>query len=187
MNSTGEAGDSAFRPLTEEEQRTWVPLVQAMLHLLATLDNDLKTGLDLSHLDYGLLMLLHLDPHRRRRMSDLAATFGVEPNVITYRVARMESRGWVRRERAATDKRVVYAHLTEEGLRLLERAVPLHVAGVRRHFLDHVAAPQLAVLADVFGPLQRWQIAQAAGARDEPESPDAEAALPAPFLGETIV
>lgn len=164
------------RPLTEEEQRAWVPLVQSMLHLLATLDDELKRGLDLSHLDYGILMLLQLDPQRRRRMTWLATTFGVEPNIITYRVRRMEERGWVRRGRAAVDRRGVYALLTEDGLALLERAVPLHVAGVRRHFLDGVSPAQLAVLADVFGPLHQRQLAAPATDVSE-EDPDAMGAL----------
>lgn len=158
-SSGAEAGGRPAPPLTAEEQRAWVPLVQGMLHLLATLDDELKRTLDLSHLDYGILMLLRLDRQRRRRMTELARTFGVEPNVITYRVRRMEARGWVRRGRCAADKRGVFAYLTDDGLALLERAMPLHVAGVRRHFLDRISPAQLAVLADVFGPLHERQIA----------------------------
>lgn len=153
-----QADGRSVQPLTAEEQRAWVPLVQAMLHLLATLDDELKQALDLSHLDYGILMLLHLDPQRRRRMTELATTFGVAPNVVTYRVQRMEERRWVRRGRCAVDKRGVYAFLTEEGRALLERASPLHVAGVRRHFLDHISPAQLTALAEVFGPLHQRQI-----------------------------
>ena len=41
-------------------------------------------------------------------MAELATTFGVEPNAITYRVQRMEAHGWVRRGRCAVDKRGVY-------------------------------------------------------------------------------
>jgi len=170
-----EADGRLARPLSKEEQRAWAPLVQSMLHLLATLDDELKRGLDLSHLDYGILMLLRIDPRRRRRMTELATTFGVEPNVITYRVQRMEARGWVRRGRCAVDKRGVYAFLTEDGLALVERATPLHVAGVRWHFLDHVSPAQLAVLAEVFGPLHQRQIAgPAMTAADEEPGPTIE-------------
>ncbi len=177
------------RPLTEEEQRAWVPLVQGMLHLLATLEDDLKRTLDLSHLDYGILMLLQIDPQRRRRMTELATTFGVEPNVITYRVRRMEAHGWARRGRCVEDKRGVYAFLTESGLALLERAVPLHVAGIRRHFLDEVTSAQLVMLADVFGPLQQRQIAGpiTAAVGDDRDSEIAGTATTAQFQGDHMV
>jgi len=183
------AAAAPARPLTREEQRAWVPLVQGMLHLLARLDDELKQAVDLSHLDYGILMLLRLDPHRRRRMAEIAATFGVEPNVITYRVRRMEDRGWVRRVRSATDKRGVYAYLTESGLSLLEQAVPVHVDGVRRYFLDQISPAHLAVLAEVFGPLQQRQAARAASAADA-EATDADphgTASVATLLEEAIV
>ncbi len=184
-----EANGHPVRPLNREEQRAWVPLVQAMLHLLATLDDELKRGLDLSHLDYGILTLLHLDPRRRRRMTELATTFGVEPNVITYRVRRMEEHGWVRRGRATADKRGVYAILTEEGLALLRRAAPLHIQGVRRHFLDQVSPAQLAVLADVFGPLHQRQVAGLGGdmADEEPDTGIRGTPTAARFLGDTVV
>jgi len=175
------------QPLTREEQRAWVPLVQAMLHLLATLDDELKQAVDLSHLDYGILMLLHLDPHRRRRMTELASTFGVEPNVITYRVRRMEARLLVRRDRSTVDKRGVYAFLTEEGLAILEQASPVHIEGVRRHFLDHVSLAQLALLADVFGRLHQRQIVEAMSAAETADDEAYGAATPATLLGEAIV
>lgn len=174
------------RPLTRDEQRAWVPLVQAMLHLLATLDDELKQAVDLSHLDYGILMLIYLDPRRRRRMTELAATFGVEPNVVTYRVRRMEARRLVRRSRSTVDKRGVYAFLTEEGLAILEQASPVHVEGVRRHFIDHVSPAQLALVADIFGPLHQRQVVEAMNAAEVGDD-DVHGAAAGTLLDEAIV
>ena len=44
---------------------------------------ELKASFDISHLDYGLLMLLSQIPERVERMTALADTFGVDPFSIT--------------------------------------------------------------------------------------------------------
>ncbi len=64
---------------TEDEMHAWAPFVIGVLHLLSTLDTELKVAFDLSHLDYGILMLLSQMPEHSQRMSVLAATFGVDP------------------------------------------------------------------------------------------------------------
>ncbi|GAC1362589.1 MAG: MarR family transcriptional regulator [Ktedonobacteraceae bacterium] len=138
---------------TEEERRAWTPFVIGVLHLLATLDAELKDAVDISHLDYGILMLLHMTSEHVRRMSDLALTFGTDPSNITYRVRRMEARGLVERTSSSTDGRVVYVHLTAEGLALLNQARAVHVQGARRHFLDTLDPAQLPLVEAIFGHL----------------------------------
>lgn len=137
----------------EEEMRAWVPFVISVLHLLSILDAELKDAFDLSHLDYGILMLLNQTSERRQRMSDLATAFGVDPSNITYRVRRMEARGLVERCTGTTDGRVVEARLTDEGLVLVRKAQIVHVQGARRHFLNHLEPQQLEVIANVFNTL----------------------------------
>ena len=135
---------------TEDEMRAWAPFVIGVLHLLSVLDTELKDNFDISHLDYGILMLLSHMPERIQRMSVFATTFGVDPANITYRARRMESLGLVERRTDATDGRVVYLHLTENGLDLLRKAQLLHVQGARHHFLDHLEPTQLHAIATIF-------------------------------------
>ena len=57
---------------------------------------ELKASFDISHLDYGLLMLLSQIPERVERMTTLADTFGVESFSITltqhsYNPSRLSS------------------------------------------------------------------------------------------------
>lgn len=142
---------------TEDEKRAWSPFVIGVLHLLSTLDTELKANFDISHLDYGILMLLSQLPERIQRMTILAATFGVDPSNITYRARRMESQGLVERCTDVTDGRVVCLHLTDEGLALLRKAQLLHVQGARRHFLDHLEPAQLRAIEAIFGNLRSIQ------------------------------
>ena len=48
------------------------------------------------------------------------------------------------------DRRVAYAALTECGFERLKEVAPVHVASVRRQFLDGLDEQQMATLATVF-------------------------------------
>ena len=59
----------------------------------------------------------------------------------------MAEAGLVARERCASDGRGVLARLTPAGWAALEAATPVHVAGVRRHFVDVLQPSELDLLA----------------------------------------
>lgn len=158
---------------TEDEKRAWTPFVIGVLHLLSTLDSELKAAFDVSHLDYGILMLLAQTPERVQRMSVLATIFGVDPSNITYRVRRMEPRGLVERSTDPTDGRAVFVHLTDEGLALVRQAQLLHVQGARRHFLDHLEPAQLSAIEAIFSNLRSIQMSPQEKAYMEHISPEA--------------
>ena len=157
---------------TEDEMHAWAPFVIGVLHLLSTLDTELKAAFDLSHLDYGILMLLSQTSEHFQRMSVLATTFGVDPSNITYRVRRMESKGLMERSTRSSDGRVVDVHITDEGLILLRKAQLLHVQGARRHFLDHLEPEQLHAIEVIFGNLRAIQLPSQENAYMESTLPD---------------
>ncbi len=115
---------------------------------------ELKASFDISHLDYGLLMLLSQIPERVERMTTLADTFGVDPSSITYRARRVESQGLVEQCFDGSDGRVVFLRLTNERLALLREAQLVHVQGVRSHFLDHLDPTQLQFIETIFSNLK---------------------------------
>lgn len=118
---------------------------------------ELKASFDISHLDYGLLMLLSQIPERVERMTTLADTFGVDPSSITYRARRVELQGLVEQCSDGSDGRVVFLRLTNEGLALLREAQLVHVQSVRSHFLDHLDPTQLQFIETIFSNLQAIQ------------------------------
>ena len=81
-------------------------------------------------------------------MSELAELLALSPSGLTRRLDRLTRDGLVEREQCPFDKRGSYAVLTGDGLARLEAAAPLHVEGVRRHFVDLLDRRQL----DVLGP-----------------------------------
>lgn len=65
-------------------------------------------------------------------LSELAAKHLKSANNLTVVVDNLEKMGLARRERSATDRRVIFVHLTEDGAALIKQAFPPHVAAVKQ-------------------------------------------------------
>lgn len=131
----------------------WRPFVTAATIVIGALDAEMKAAFGISHFDHALLVMLVEQPQRRARMSDLARMLRLEPSHLTYRVGKLERRGLVRRVAATDDRRVTRATITADGVQLLRDAWPVHLAGIRRHFLSHVRAHDAAAMARVLGSI----------------------------------
>lgn len=92
---------------------------------------------------------MHLSeaPHRRMRMSELAAACNLSLSGMTRVVNRLEKQGLVRRAKCEEDLRGWNAVLTDDGLARLREAWPSHLDSIRRHVLDNLAGHDLAALA----------------------------------------
>jgi DNA-binding MarR family transcriptional regulator len=153
--------------LDDKEAAAWGPFVVATMNLHAQLERDLKEAFDITLLDHGILLMVR-NASDGLSMGHLAAQFGTEASVITYRVSRLTSNGYVTRNRSQTDRRQVLVIITRRGAQLCDRMGPVHVASVRRHYLDHVPRRDLAALADAFSRLYAAQ--RAAELPDTPDS-----------------
>ena len=64
-------------------------------------------------------------------------------------MARLEEKGWVRREKHPTDRRGALAVLTDQGWDAVVAAAPGHVAAVRRHLFDRLTSAQVGQLHEI--------------------------------------
>jgi len=101
-------------------------------------------GLTLS--DYEVLLRLSRAPERRLRRVDLAEQVVLSASGITRLLDGLEASGLVERAACDSDRRVVYAVLTQAGLEKLEEASRSHVAQVAELFADRYDAAELAEL-----------------------------------------
>jgi len=128
--------------------RAWRALLGAQHRLSRVLDLELqathRTGLH----DHEVLIILSEQPDGACRMADLADLVALSRSGLTRRVDRMAESGLVSRQPCPVDRRGVLARITEAGRQALAAATPVHVAGVRRHFVDVLAPEELAVLAE---------------------------------------
>src|SRR4029079_7622507 len=123
--------------------RAWRGVVGTYAELQAALETDLVTGFGIDGGDYGVLVNLSEAPDQRLRMCDLAARLHLSPSGLTRRVTGLVKAGYVARQPSELARRVTLAVLTDAGRATLEAAAPVHVAGVRAHFVDHLSRTQL--------------------------------------------
>ena len=129
--------------LDPEEMAAWRGFVDASAAVMGALEADLMTQFGISAGDYGVLANLSEAEGSRMRMCDLASTLHLSPSGTTRRLDGLVRKGYVRREPASDDRRVMLAVLTDEGRAFLEEVAPVHLEGVRRHFVSKLSRPQL--------------------------------------------
>ncbi len=137
------------RWLTAEQQVAWRAYLLGTARLMAKLDDDLRQfGLGIN--DYEILVRLSESPDRRLRMAELADRLHQSRSRLTHTVGRLEAAELVRRTSCKSDKRGVWAELTDAGMSLLEQAAPYHVDGVRENLVDVASPEDFAAIGRVF-------------------------------------
>ncbi len=149
--------------LSDDEQHTWRALIHFIHELRAEQEEALVQAHGITEADYGVLVQLSEGEDRRMRMCDLAQKLRMSPSGLTRRIDALARRGLVSREPSVSDRRVMLAVLTDDGLAKLEAAAPTHVAAVRRSLFDHLSDTQVQRLGEL--------IDQAQASRHDPVSP----------------
>ncbi|HYY18410.1 MAG TPA: MarR family winged helix-turn-helix transcriptional regulator [Streptosporangiaceae bacterium] len=134
------------RWLTGPQERAWRRYRRMRTLLDLQIARDLNRDSGLSETDYDVLSTLSEQPGSRWRARDLAAQLLWSTSRLAHHVGRMEQRGLVARQPIADDARGAVISLTEQGRAVLHRAAPLHVASVRRHFMDLLTPEEVAAL-----------------------------------------
>jgi DNA-binding MarR family transcriptional regulator len=135
--------------------RAWYAFMGAGALVNRRLDQQLKDNVGITHLQYEILVRLNAAPDCEMRMSGLADALYNSKSGLSYQITQMEKAGLVRRRYCTSDVRAVYAVLTDDGRRMLERAAPGHVALVRELLIDVLTPQQLTTIADALGEVNR--------------------------------
>ena len=138
----------AQRWLDDDQQRTWRAWLTVAELVPRALDAQLQRDAGISHAAYVVLAMLSESPGRSRRMSDLARRANQSQSRLSHTVARLEERGWVRRERSADDGRGNLAVLTEAGWDVVRAVAPGHVDAVRDAMFAPLTAEETKALGE---------------------------------------
>jgi DNA-binding MarR family transcriptional regulator len=103
--------------------------------------------------DYEALLVLSRADDGLMRRVDLAAELLLTASGVTRLLDGLERSGWVERATCDSDRRVVYAVLTEAGRTKLEEASASHLSGVLAFFEQRYSSAELAQLAELLGRL----------------------------------
>src|SRR3954471_5985027 len=132
----------AERWLDDDQQKTWRAWLAVSELLPRVLDAQLQRDAGISHAAYVVLAMLSESPDRSRRISALARRANQSQSRLSHTVARLEDRGWVRRERSAEDGRGNVAVLTDAGWDIVRSLAPGHVEAVREAMFDALTEEQ---------------------------------------------
>ncbi|KIF67928.1 MarR family transcriptional regulator [Streptomyces sp. AcH 505] len=144
--------ETATHWLSDAEQCAWRTHLDVNRLLTHQLEKDLQPfGLTMN--DYEILVNLSESDERRMRMSDLAAATLQSKSRLSHQITRMETAGLVKREHCESDRRGLFAVLTDLGMETMQRVSPHHVESVRKHFIDLLSPEALADLRKALGPV----------------------------------
>ena len=135
------------------ELDAWKGFLRSHAAITRALNSELLASHRLTLNDYEVLLVLAHAPNRRLRRVDLAERLLLTASGITRLLEGLERAGLVCRAACATDARVVYAELTDEGYEELRSAASSHLDGIHRLFGENFTDAELATLAELLGRL----------------------------------
>jgi DNA-binding MarR family transcriptional regulator len=131
----------------------WVSFLRAHAAITRELSVQLQREHDLTLNDYEVLLhLSHAEGQRLRRV-DLAERVLLTASGITRLLEGLERGGYVCKETCASDARVSYAKLTDEGHAKLKSASKTHLRGVDDLWVSRYSESELRTLAELLGRL----------------------------------
>jgi DNA-binding MarR family transcriptional regulator len=137
--------------------RAFATLLRAYAAVTRQLSTQLSSDHGLTLSDYEVLLRLVRAPERRMRRVDIAQEVLLTASGITRLLDGLEQSGFVERAACATDRRVVYAVLTEGGLQKLREASRSHLAQIDELFRARLDDDELAGLTTLLSRLDEGQ------------------------------
>jgi DNA-binding MarR family transcriptional regulator len=131
----------------------WVRLLRGHAAATRAMSAELSAEHGLTINDYEALIVLSRAQDGLMKRVDLASELLLTASGVTRLLDGLERSGWVARATCDSDRRVVYAVLTEDGRTKLEEASASHLAGVRAFFDERYSAEELEQLAELLGRL----------------------------------
>lgn len=137
------------RWLNDDERQAWLGLLASTALLDSALDQQLRRDAGITHATYAILVVLAEAPERTLHMQKLSLLTSSSPSRLSHAITRMEDDGYVRRSPCPRNKKAVHATVTDDGLELVSRAAPGHVARVRDLVFDRLSAAQVRQLTQI--------------------------------------
>jgi DNA-binding MarR family transcriptional regulator len=132
--------------LNRSQLRVWLAFMGVQQRLGYEMNRQLQADSELSLADYDVLNALSGVPAARMQLGALAAQIGWERSRLSHHAKRMQSRGLVQCDLAASDRRATEIRLTPGGRRAIVGAAPGHVDLVRHLFFGGLPKELLASL-----------------------------------------
>jgi DNA-binding MarR family transcriptional regulator len=144
-----------------EQLESWIAYLRSHSAITRELSAQLQREHGLTLNDYEVLLVLSHSEDGMMRRVDLAETILLTASGITRLLEGLERSGYVCKHSCATDARVSYAKLTDEGRQKLSDASVTHLRGIDELFLGRYTEDERATLAELLGRLPATGISSA--------------------------
>ena len=138
---------------TQRNLDAWIAFLRAHAAITRELSVQLQQEHGLTLNDYEVLLHLSRAEDGRLRRVDLAESVLLTASGITRLLEGLERSGYVCKETCASDARVSYAKLTDDGHAKLKAASKTHLRGIDEQFLSRYSGSELTALAELLGRL----------------------------------
>jgi DNA-binding MarR family transcriptional regulator len=121
-------------------EQVWEGILRAHCSMTAAIEKDLlpQTGLQLGW--YQVLAHLSHAPSSMLRFQDLARVAGITDSGASRRINQMIKAGLIDRHLCESDRRGVYAHLTDKGKTAYTKAHAVFLKSLDRNLSSHLLA-----------------------------------------------
>ncbi|SRR5579884_3925208 len=140
--------------LQDDRITLWGLFLEVHAAIGRRLARELRAAVDLPDAWLEVLLRIGRTPGQAVRMTDLANMVLFSSGGFTKLADRMEQAGLIRREPCPEDRRATYAVLTDEGRRVLDRALAVHLPGLQRYLCDPLDAEQRRELETILRTLR---------------------------------
>lgn len=141
-------GEDLPDPAGQELVSLWGAAVEGFADVGRVLAAELDEALGIPMTWAEVLFRLRRTPGEMLPSTRLAREVSFTSGGFTKLMDRLVEAGLVERRACPTDRRVVYAGLTPRGREVADRALEVHIAGLRRHVLHAIGEDGLRALAE---------------------------------------
>lgn len=138
--------------LSDAELDAWRGLRRMGEVISSLVAQQITVATGLSGADFAVLSQLHAAAGSKRQ-KEMQTFLGWDKSRLSHQLARMEERSLISKDLKGPNGPEV--RLTREGLVKLEEALPVHAAGVRRHFIDPLSKEDIAAIRIVAAKLRK--------------------------------
>jgi DNA-binding MarR family transcriptional regulator len=141
------------KPFRSLEEEIVLNVARTAEYLAGAISNVLKTA-DLTVTQYNVLRILRGAGAEGLTCSEISDRMVTKESDVTRLLDRVENRGFISRERPATNRRIVLARITDEGLRVLEE-LDETIDELNRNLVGHLGKEKQKTLNELLEAIRK--------------------------------
>ena len=140
--------------IDDERISAYGRLVEAQRTLHRTFDRSLRAKAGISVGWYEALLRVARSDDNQLPINELGDAMQLTSGGATRLVDRLEENGYLERVACPSDRRVLWARLTDEGMQKLADATRVHIEDLDQHFVSRLSTTEMAGLTDILRRLR---------------------------------